>query len=246
MPQNRFIPLFSTQSGAIPTASALYEGELAINIADGRLFTRSGSAIVLLNNGVSSSYALTASYAANAGSGGSGGSSPLVNIDTYTFVGDGTTVNYILSSSYYLNALEVNVDGLTYTKTIDYSLSGTTFTFVSAPPSESNILIRAFVNYSENGTASGSFSGSFTGSAQFTTLPNISIRVDNHLFIGNGTTTNYTLSQSYDENVLFVTVDGMSYALIEDFTLTGTTLSFVTAPPSSSNVLIKAIRLALS
>ena len=245
MPQNRFIPLFSTQSGAIPTASALYEGELAVNIADGRLFTRSGSSVVLLNNGVSASYALTASYALNAQSGGSGGGSPLVNIDTYTFVGDGTTTNYILSSSYSLNALEVNVDGLTYTKTIDYSVTGATFSFVSAPPSESNILIRAFVNYSENGSASGSFSGSFTGSSSFTALPNITIKVDNHAYVGNGSTTNYTLSQSYDENVLFVSVDGLSNTLVEDFSVSGVTLQFVTAPPSQSNILVKGIRLAL-
>ena len=50
MPANRFIPLVSSQSGAVPTASALFPGELALNIADGRLFTRSGSAILLLND----------------------------------------------------------------------------------------------------------------------------------------------------------------------------------------------------
>lgn len=50
MAANRFIPLVSSQSGAVPTASALFPGELALNIADGKLFTRSGSAILLLNN----------------------------------------------------------------------------------------------------------------------------------------------------------------------------------------------------
>jgi hypothetical protein len=50
MPANRFIPLVSSQSGAVPTASGLFPGELALNIADGKLFTRSGSAILLLND----------------------------------------------------------------------------------------------------------------------------------------------------------------------------------------------------
>ena len=50
MASNRFIPLLSSQSGAVPTASALFPGELAVNIADGKLFTRSGSAILLLND----------------------------------------------------------------------------------------------------------------------------------------------------------------------------------------------------
>lgn len=50
MTQNRFIPLHSTVAGAIPTASGLYEGELAINVADGRMYTRSGSSVVSLND----------------------------------------------------------------------------------------------------------------------------------------------------------------------------------------------------
>lgn len=49
MNMNRFIPLINTQSGAVPTASALYEGELALNIVDGKLYTRSGSAILHIN-----------------------------------------------------------------------------------------------------------------------------------------------------------------------------------------------------
>lgn len=49
MTQNRFIPLINTKAGAVPTASALYEGELALNIADGKLYTRSGSAILHIN-----------------------------------------------------------------------------------------------------------------------------------------------------------------------------------------------------
>ena len=50
MPANRFIPLFNSQSGAVPTASAMYDGELAVNIADGKLYTRFGNNIVALND----------------------------------------------------------------------------------------------------------------------------------------------------------------------------------------------------
>jgi hypothetical protein len=55
MTQNRFIPLINTKVGAVPTASALYEGELALNIVDGKLYTRSGSAILHLNRPQSAS-----------------------------------------------------------------------------------------------------------------------------------------------------------------------------------------------
>lgn len=50
MPANRFIPLTNSNYGAIPTASAMYDGELAVNIADGKLYTKSGSAIIPLND----------------------------------------------------------------------------------------------------------------------------------------------------------------------------------------------------
>ena len=50
MPANRFIPLYNSQYGAVPTASAMYDGELAVNISDGKLYTKSGSVIVALND----------------------------------------------------------------------------------------------------------------------------------------------------------------------------------------------------
>jgi hypothetical protein len=84
-----------------------------------------------------------------------------VNIDTYTFNGDGITTNYILSQSYDINSLIVSVDGLTQTKNTDYNIAASTLTFVDTPPSASNILIRALVNVTQNMT--GSFSGSFFG-----------------------------------------------------------------------------------
>lgn len=92
----------------------------------------------------------------------------------------------------------------------------------------------------------GSFTGSFNGTTTFTQLPNISIVADNHLFVADGTTFNYTLSQSYSPAILTVSIDGMVNALTEDYTVAGTQLSFVIAPPSSSNILVKGIRLSLS
>lgn len=49
MTQNRFIPLHSLVAGAVPTASGLYQGELALNLADGKIYTKSGSTILVLN-----------------------------------------------------------------------------------------------------------------------------------------------------------------------------------------------------
>ena len=87
-----------------------------------------------------------------------------VNIDTYTFPADGSTVDYLLSQSYNINSLLVTVDGLTQISNSDYTLSGSTLTFTNVPPSASNILVKAFVNVTQNVT--GSFSGSFFGIVQ--------------------------------------------------------------------------------
>jgi hypothetical protein len=84
-----------------------------------------------------------------------------LNIDTYTFVGNGTTTNYVLSQSYNANSLFLSVDGLTQTNIEDYTVTTNTVSFVTAPPSQSNILVRALVNVTQNAT--GSFSGSFFG-----------------------------------------------------------------------------------
>lgn len=92
----------------------------------------------------------------------------------------------------------------------------------------------------------GSFTGSLTGSSRFTVLPNISIQADNHLFFGTGITSTYTLSQSYDPSILTVSVDGMVYALTEDYTVSTNQLNFVVAPPTSSNIFVKGIRLVLT
>ncbi len=178
-----------------------------------------------------------------------------VNIDNYEFIGDGTTTNYELDRSYTINSLFVSVDGLTYNSISDYTLSGTTLQFTSAPPSASVIFAKALINTGNEVT--GSFSGSFFGivasssyaaTASLATTAsyvNINLVADNHLFIGDGTTTIYTLSQSYSPSILTVSVDGLVNALTEDYTVATNQLTFTSAPPTSSNILIKGIRLSL-
>lgn len=85
-----------------------------------------------------------------------------LSIDTYKFVGNGSTTNYILSSSYSAVSLLISVAGISYTEGLDYTLSGSTLAFVTAPPSSSNILIKGLLN---NSNATGSFTGSFIGTA---------------------------------------------------------------------------------
>ena len=57
-------------------------------------------------------------------------------------------------------------------------------------------------------------------------------------FTGNGSTTNFTLSQTSDTNSVIVRVHGVVQRNGADFTVSGTTLSFTTAPPDAANNIV--------
>lgn len=69
--------------------------------------------------------------------------SALLNL-TYTsdqFTGDSTTVDYTIPSGHSVNSVIVILDGLILPP-VDYSVSGTTLTFTSAPLLDQSIDIR--------------------------------------------------------------------------------------------------------
>ena len=57
-------------------------------------------------------------------------------------------------------------------------------------------------------------------------------------FTGDGSETNFTLSQSSTTNAVFVRISGVMQRNGTDFTVSGTTLSFTTAPPALSNNIV--------
>jgi hypothetical protein len=160
-----------------------------------------------------------------------------VQVDTYTFDGNGSTQIFNLSSSYNTNALMVSVDGMVYSVPQDYSYAGTAVTFVDAPGSGSNILVKAWVNVSN---ATGSYSGSFKGDGSGLTNIPVSMTVDSYQYVGDGVTVNYNLSRLYSPSSLLVSVAGLQYADTTDYTYSGFTVSFLTPPPSGSNILIRS------
>ena len=58
---NTVIHRYSIESGVIPTSAELYPGELAINLADGKLFTLSIAGTVIDLTQVSSQFSLSGS-----------------------------------------------------------------------------------------------------------------------------------------------------------------------------------------
>ena len=63
---------------------------------------------------------------------------------TQTFTGNGSTTAYTISSGYTTDSVIVFVNGVGMTPTTDYSVSGTTLTFVVAPTSGQTIVVREF------------------------------------------------------------------------------------------------------
>ena len=78
-------------TGNIPTTASLEPGELAINVADGKLFLRQSGSIAnqIVTVGLSSSFANTASYVENA--------------QTASYALQAVTASFALTSSYSIN-----------------------------------------------------------------------------------------------------------------------------------------------
>ena len=88
-------------------------------------------------------------------------------------------------------------------------------------------------------TASFATSASYALSASY--APGGSIVVDTHTFTGDGIVSNYTLGKAYDISSVTVTVGGLTQTSTTHYTLTGTNLSFLVAPPSQSSIFVRAI-----
>ena len=91
-----------------------------------------------------SSYAITASYAANAGSGGSGGGSTSLTGITFPYV-SGSNVYTLSQSAVAANDLLLSVNGVVQTPTTDYTVSASSVTFTDSYPSGSSVNVRYLV-----------------------------------------------------------------------------------------------------
>ena len=108
----------SANSGSIP--SSLIQGELAINVEDGRLFYGSGSGNFVKEFGVSSSYALTASYVENV-----------------------VSASYALTASYAVSAsYEINYE--TSSSYADYAVSASHANYATTASYAENVISASY------------------------------------------------------------------------------------------------------
>ena len=132
-----------------------------------------------------------------------------------SFTGNGSTTAYVLSMSISNeNATQVYLDGVYQSKN-NYSTSGSTLTFSTAPP---------------NGTA--------IEVVHIKAVNASSLNQNN--FTGNGSTTAFTLSQTIDDEAkTFVFIQGV-YQEKSTYSISGTTLTFSTAPQNGYTIEVMA------
>ena len=200
-------------SNATFTANATISGSANLTVNSGSNITVKSGAAIYLQSGA---------YIYGDGSGltnvsGSGGGSTIPAVTLDTFSGDASQTNFTLSTiPTNENYITVVIDGVTQLRS-SYSVSVSTLIFSEAPPNGSNIEVT---------TLSG-----VAGSYDFAT----------RTYTGNGVQTVFTVTSGVTANSVIVTENGVVQTPISDYTVSGTSLTFTTAPASNVAIQIREI-----
>jgi len=143
---------------------------------------------------------------------------PSLTYTNGTFTGDGSTTTITIDSGRAVDDVLVHVNGFLLVPTDDYTISGTTLTFTTAPAASAEISVRYLP---------------LTGSATYT----------NDTATGDGSTTGFTIDSGRTVEDVMVSVNGVTLVPTTDYTISGTTLTFTTAPASSAEISIRYLRL---
>jgi hypothetical protein len=139
---------------------------------------------------------------------------PTLSVYIDTFTGDGTTIAFTLSvTPNNADFISINIDGVSQLKSA-YTLSTNIVTFTGTPDVGAVIEVKSW---------SSATVGVLTG-----------LTFDS--FTGDGTDTTFTLSTSpTNKNYTLVTVGGITQEKI-NYGVSGTTLTFTTAPPNNAPI----------
>ena len=135
-----------------------------------------------------------------------------------TATGDNTTTNFTINSGRAVDDVLVYVNGFLLTPTTDYTISGTTLTFVTAPATSAEIVFR-YLPLNNSGTYT------------------------NGTATGDNTTVNFTINSGRTVEDVIVSVNGVTLVPGTDYTISGTTLTFTTAPATDAEISIRYLRL---
>lgn len=145
---------------------------------------------------------------------GSGGGSANVSMVSQTFNGNGTNTQFTLSTSANTSRTFIFLNGVTQVPTVDYTVTGTALSFTAAPANTDTIHAHIIDIGSPN-------------DVEFTY----------DTFIGNGTNTQFTIGSSLSSNAYaLVFLNGVGQVPTTDYGVSGSTLTFTTAPASTDNI----------
>ena len=144
---------------------------------------------------------------------------PTLTYSNGTATGDGSDTTFTITSGRSVNDVLVTVNGFLLVPTTDYSISGTTLTFATAPANSAEISIR-YLPIAGGGTYS------------------------NGTATGDGSTTAFTINSGRSVEDVIATVNGVTLVPATDYSISGTTLTFATAPASSAEIAFRYLRLS--
>jgi hypothetical protein len=124
-----------------------------------------------------------------------------------TATGDGSDTTFTISSGRTVEDVLVFVD---------YTISGTTLTFQTAPAASAEISIR------------------------YLAVPGAYSHAD---YVGDGSTTGITINAGRTVDDVIVIVNGLQLVPTTDYTISSTTLTFQTAPAASAEITVRYLRL---
>ena len=148
---------------------------------------------------------------------------PTATITVDNFTGNGVQTTFTLSvTPTSINQVVVNYNG-TFQLRSAYSLSGSSIIFTEAPYNGSLIEVTT-----TQGVRSGA--GAFT----------------NRTYSGDGSTVNFAVTSGVSASSLLVTENGVVQTPTTDYTVSGSTLTFTTAPTSAMTVQIRELAIAVA
>jgi hypothetical protein len=171
-------------------------------------------------------------------------------VDNFTANGTGTTVA-LSETPASANSLVVAIDGVIQTAPENFSLSGTTITFTSAPDNGSNVTVR-HLGFRTTSTVTALTAGSVTtteladGSVTTNKLASNSVTNDkvaftytSDNFTANGSGNTYTVTTGHTANSTLVAYNGVLLIPVLDYDISSTTLTLTFTPTANSNVSVR-------
>ena len=139
---------------------------------------------------------------------------------TRTYSGTGSQTAYTVTSGVTVSSVLVTENGLVQTPTTDYTISGTTLTFATAPANGVVIQIRELA-------------------IAIATTVSPAYRA----YTGNGVQNTFTVTSGLTANSLIVAENGILQRPTTDYTVSGSTLTFATAPNNGVDIQIRELSL---